>query len=147
VLNAVKESNPEAVIIPLSQNFEMVVKDHVLALVKSSETPVPELSREFVRITPAFVQLATSLSHHTAIAYVENECFGGPCDQYAIVWEAGEIIYGPEFVENDIGPVSNALRVLGVRKDEEDPDEFNALELYKHRSNSSWLREYGNLDL
>lgn len=88
--------------------------------------------------------VAEVLAHHSSssmLCYVETRYFGGDGTQSAIVWDKGEIVYGPKrddnrerdspFAEGE-WPIDEALQVLGV-KTEDSKDEFDTLELRKYR--------------
>lgn len=68
------------------------------------------------------------------IAYVEAEFFGGEGAQAAAVWEDGKLVYGPVVASDAI---NQALRLLGVTKNMYF-DEFEALELGRHRNTDEW---------
>ncbi|MFE1103698.1 hypothetical protein ACFW4K_24550 [Nocardiopsis alba] len=80
------------------------------------------------------------------IAYLEADYFGGTGTQSSAVWEHGTLALGPLTVgewerhPEEGGPISRALRHLGVRVGPEDIDEFEAVGLNAHRSTESWVR-------
>ena len=58
--------------------------------------------------------------------------------QGAIAWDKGEVVLGPLFAE--FGPINKVLNLLGVEVGTAF-DEFEALELWKHRQTEDWLKE------
>lgn len=91
--------------------------------------------------------LARRVSRASPIAYLEAEMFGGTGTQAMVVWRAGEVWAGPattEFPWPPSEPASSpqwafnqALRILGVNRGEAF-DEFDALNLGKHRHTENW---------
>ncbi|MFI5563421.1 hypothetical protein ACIA2T_29415 [Amycolatopsis japonica] len=83
-------------------------------------------------------------SEQGAVAYVEAEYFGGAGTQFAQVWEGGEIVLGPLYVDEDEpdpadgSPISQALRRLGTLRGDHF-DEFDAVGLGRHRDTDDWL--------
>jgi hypothetical protein len=71
------------------------------------------------------------------VAYVEAEFFGGLGGQSAVVWQGGERVLGPLHATDAI---NQALRVLGVSPDGAH-DEFDAVELGRHRKTADWVRK------
>ena len=67
------------------------------------------------------------------IAYIEAEFFGAGT-QAAAVWEEGRLVFGPVVADDAI---NQALRMLGVAK-KEFIDEFEALNLGRHRNTDEW---------
>ncbi|MGW5395691.1 hypothetical protein [Streptomyces sp. NPDC003952] len=79
-----------------------------------------------------------------AVAYVEAEYFGGVGEQRAAVRAGGALALGPldeptrKLFARRIGPISRALRQLGVRGSRRE-DEFDAVGLSRHRDTSDWV--------
>jgi hypothetical protein len=85
-------------------------------------------------------QLATEIaraSQDGVIVYIETEYFGGTGSQGAALFENGALTYGPKSAE--LGPINEALRMIGVTSDASAVDEFEAVGLTRHRSNADWL--------
>lgn len=90
---------------------------------------------------------AITASSLGAIAYLEAEFFAGPGTQAAVVWDDGRVVLGPLQHDGDDPapeqppmsdwPINTALRRLGVRAGE-GSDEFDALDLGRHRSTEGW---------
>lgn len=71
------------------------------------------------------------------VIYVEAELFGGNGMQAAIVWKGGIRTHGPVCGSSAI---NDALKLLGVSKGA-DIDEFEALELGRHRDTEEWIKQ------
>jgi hypothetical protein len=107
---------------------------------------------QFAALAPPLAELGIELSLHTPLAYVETEYFGGLGTQGSVVWNRGQVVFGPlrtgepeewEFspvvsTPLDSGAINQALRYLGVTS-ADFSDEFAALQLDKCRSNDEWL--------
>lgn len=78
------------------------------------------------------------------VARVEAEYFGALGEQWATVWEGGEVVLGPlhlpegEELPAEGSPISRALRRLGVVAGAGE-DEFSAVGLGQHRATEDWL--------
>lgn len=78
------------------------------------------------------------------LAYVEAEFFGGTGDQGAVLYRHGEVEWISEF--GSIGrtmpltPISEVLQRLGVSRGKF-ADEFDALQLARHRNMEDWLED------
>jgi hypothetical protein len=71
------------------------------------------------------------MSREAKLAYIETEYFGGDGCQGAVVYENGEVIYGPMVAHDKV--ISHALRLLGLQKDESHRDEFDTAGFGKSR--------------
>lgn len=98
----------------------------------------PRAYEELWRLNDRAARLGARMSRGGAVAYVETDYFGGTGEQAAIVWRDGKVWSGPEKAR--IGPVSDALRRLGVEKGDAH-DEFDAAGLARHRHNDDWVDE------
>lgn len=101
----------------------------------------------FVVLTPPAAAWIAEMSAGGAVAYVEDECFGGDCEQVAALWTDGEVTLGPLVAELDYfstlddllaAPVHRVLRELGVDRGAHF-DEFQALDLGRHRRTEEWI--------
>jgi len=100
----------------------------------------------FCNLSPLLVAWIEHLSHDGAVAYVEVECWGGPCSQVAAIWRDGGLVEGP--VVDEFGPdvppsvlggaVNHALRWMGIVADC-NLDEFEAVGLGTYRFTGDWL--------
>ena len=77
-----------------------------------------------------------TLSARSTLLYFETEYFGGMGTQGAAVFRDGELVFGPQAAE--LGPINNALAVLGVRTVPPAVDEFETVGLQRHRSVEDW---------
>ena len=85
-------------------------------------------------------ELTDTLSKLSALCpllYFETEYFGGMGRQIAIVLKNGMITFGP--AKNEIGPINDGLRLLGVRRKASD-DEFDSIGLGRYRYTNDWLK-------
>lgn len=88
-------------------------------------------------LSESLKEAISELSHSSQIAYIETEYFGGLGAQGATVFKDGKCIYGPMAAPD--GPISEALRLLGVRKSSADTDEFDTVGLGRYRDNEDWI--------
>lgn len=79
------------------------------------------------------------LSIHSPVAYIETDYFGGIGEQGAAAYKSGLCIYGP--ISNESTAISEALKILGVKKKTISIDEFDTIELHRHRENDDWIEE------
>jgi hypothetical protein len=127
----------------------------------------PQPDDSFMKLTPAIVAWAKSISVDGAVTYTEIECFGSDCKRAAIIWEGGAVVLGPfPFADDEEAEVrharyallrqdrdafiaatramlpslttNQALRRLGVTRDGA-IDEFDALQLGRHRRTEDWF--------
>src|SRR5262245_1123211 len=85
-------------------------------------------------------QLSSALSDASAgvsLMYFETEYFGGMGFQGAAVFRDGALVFGPQSA--DIGPINQALALLGVRVTAPAHDEFETVGLHRHRHTDGWL--------
>lgn len=133
---------------PLNQGFAFLPLDYQnLKFVRASDTS--GAVGEFVYVTPNLIVTLQDASRGMEFAYVETEYHGGIGGQGALLFRDGKLTFGPEWA--DAGPISTALRKLGVTKADEDFDEFEAVGLIQLRMNETARRtsrsEQDNEDL
>jgi hypothetical protein len=75
-------------------------------------------------------------SERATLLYFETEYFGGMGTQGAAVFRDGECVFGPQAAE--LGPINNALALLGVRTIAPAVDEFETVGLHHHSSVDAW---------
>ena len=122
-----------------------VVLNDVLALLPLDEdmldTLLPEPAQDFVAgfnmLSPGLMQVLRAGSQRSTLLYFETEYFGGMGTQGAAVFRDGELVFGPQSAE--LGPINNALVLLGVRTLPPAADEFETIGLHRHRSTDEWL--------
>jgi hypothetical protein len=90
--------------------------------------------------------LARTVSHTGPVAYLEADIFGGAGTQAMVAWRDGEVWLEPATTEcrwppdpasASQGAFNQVLRQLGVDRGEAF-DEFDALNLGKHRHTEDW---------
>jgi len=96
------------------------------------EIPFLALTDEGLDEMPKVIERLTARAKR--VAYVEAEFFSGTGTQAAAIYEGGRLVFGPLLAENAI---SQALQQLGVSKDG-CCDEFEALNLGRHRHTEDW---------
>lgn len=88
------------------------------------------------RIEGYLAKLCLDLSKETRLAYVEAEIFGGDGTQAAWLLESGNEVRKP-FKHRSA--INDALRWLGVLKGNA-RDEFESIQLGRHRNTSDWIK-------
>lgn len=88
------------------------------------------------------VAFAKEISLRTPVAYVATEYHGGVGSQRAVVWEAGDVIFGPACDDTDFSrirtwPINAALRLIGVKR-RWFRDEFDSINLGNYRENEAF---------
>lgn len=81
----------------------------------------------------------SEMSSGGPVAYIETEYFGGQGAQGATVYNHGQCVFGP--ITNNAGPISEAMRLLGVTASPGHHDEFEAVGFCRHRNNEDWIDE------
>lgn len=79
------------------------------------------------------------LSSRGAVAFIETEYFGGQGAQGATVYEEAQCTFEP--TSSEAGPISDAMRLLGVTLKPGQHDEFEAVGFCRHRNNDDWIEE------
>ncbi|HEV7707079.1 MAG TPA: hypothetical protein VGP16_02680 [Asanoa sp.] len=132
VLRAAVQSQPAAVVVPLPQALALVpmTGDLFLALGGVATLGFDELPEGLDRVL-------ASCSSGGPISYVEAEYFGGEGTQRAALWVDGSLAAGPLSADADGSPISQILRLMGVRRSGQH-DEFDALGLGRHRETEKW---------
>jgi hypothetical protein len=72
-----------------------------------------------------------------AFMYFETDYFGGVGAQGAAVFRDGSLVFGPKSAK--IGPINQALSMLGIRTVAPAHDEFETVGLHRHRHTEDWL--------
>lgn len=140
----VKESDAGAVAsqIPFSNYYPMqqgyVIFPLTDDLIDEKITPPQDFCfDEFTYLSNELSTILSGASLGKRIVYIETEYHGGQGCQAAIVFSNGEIIFGPK--QSDIGPISEALKIIGVAKVPEHQDEFQSVGLGGFRSSEEIL--------
>ncbi len=142
LLRAATGDIAEARVVPLRQGLSLVPMTDDLFDAVTDGGPADALG--FWRLPGGFDELLARWSAHGPIAYAEAEYFAGTGEQRAAVWADGALALGP--LESPpgpgdpeaVGPISLALRRLGARSSPGE-DEFQSVELNRHRSTDAWL--------
>ena len=83
-------------------------------------------------------------SGETGLAYIEAEFFGGTGEQGAALFRQGELEWLSKFAPIGnvipVTPISEVLQRLGVSRGKF-ADEFDALQLGRHRNMEDWLED------
>jgi hypothetical protein len=87
---------------------------------------------------PLLEELQRFSLHRGPLLYFETEYDAGLGGQGAAVFKDGELIFGPHWA--GIGPINQALRLLGVRVEARNLDEFQTVGLHLHRTEDGWLK-------
>ena len=98
-----------------------------------------EFDDQMTYLSMALKKPLRELTERSVMAYIETEYFGGQGSQAAVVYYRGECVYGPH--QAPIGPISEALGLLGVVANASDHDAFETAGLCRHRSNQDWIEE------
>lgn len=131
-----------AVVCPLVQNFALVPITDELAKELKARVVEPEESLRVPDMAAGVASLASRFSRAGTVAYVSTEYFGGAGGQDALVWRDGSVVFRAEDNEDwPNSPISQALRFLGV-KATDGQDEFDTVQLGKHRSTEEWAETY-----
>ena len=139
VLRDAARSLDAAHVIPVEQGFALLLNTDGLygEVVRgggSGEMPYPE----FYKLSSALAKFGAGCSTRGAVAYVETDYWGGEGVQSALLWERGEVAYGP--AEASLGPINEVLRRLGVERGAHH-DEFDAVGLGHYRDNEDWINQ------
>lgn len=146
------ESSPPLVLVPLTYE---VLNSIASLYPRASEGTV----LGFLNLTVAVENLASELSAHGAVAYVHAEFQGGRGFEVAVAWKDGRIVSGPRFTANhpaeaeadyyEVVPpngdmaINEVLRHIGIKGPSE-ADEFDVLDLGRHRTTEDWMAEASN---
>jgi hypothetical protein len=96
-----------------------------------------QFDESMLYLSEALKGALASLSKQGLVAYVETEYQGGQGEQRATVYEDGRCLMMPRAAVR--GPVSQAMKLLGVFRRKGDSDEFDAAGLGNHRRNERWI--------
>jgi hypothetical protein len=126
----------EPEVIDLAHDFLMVpVTGVIQARFSVNAQAPPDVLDGFYFLTQSLWERCLMLSEFGTVGFIENECFGGLCDQHSVVWRSKEVILGPLDEE---GAVNKALHQLGVPRTLNE-DEFDSLDLGRYRTSEEWL--------
>ncbi len=120
--------------VPLEQGFCLIPMSEALHDEINPDNDSSAIA-PFTLLTKKTEQVLLPISFKTTIAYVEAEYFGGQGAQSAIVWATGKRMF---CLPGGQQSINETLRYMGVVK-EGGRDEFNTLNLGKHRRSLDWL--------
>jgi len=103
-------------------------------------TGTPTIGK-FTYLSESLAELLKTLSRQGTVLYLETDYFGGLGGQSALLFGGGAAIFGPN--NSDDTSISEALRMMGVKRGADDFDEFDAVGLGAYRSNEDWLKNKG----
>lgn len=92
---------------------------------------------EMIYLCSGIKDTLSDLSQKGTVAWIETTYIGGFGEQGATVYQNGRCIMQPTVAFR--GPISSALRIMGVTKAPEEMDEFAAVGLSVHRENDEWI--------
>lgn len=98
-----------------------------------------------VYLSAALIETLLELSHKAPLAYIETEYHGGTGRQGATAYAEGVCLMAPEstgvgsLARSLDGPISEALRRLGVVRRPGERDEFETVGLGRFRSNDDLI--------
>lgn len=125
-------------LVGLPQGFELLpVTDELLDLWGGEGV----FTQAFEGLNTGLLERLERWSGRGRVAFLEIETWAG-VDEHraAAVWEATQLIYGPEKCGGNYEVTNAALRLLGVQTAHGPTlDEFEALELHRKRHTSNWL--------
>lgn len=123
-------------LVPLGRNAVSALSpgdEEVMSLLTAQ--PLPERLADLLR----------RVSLQGPVAYVEADFFGGIGTQGAIVFDRGEVVFGPVVDPRPVPvhpsqgrAINQALRMMGVDRGSA-VDEFAALDLGRHGETAEWL--------
>ena len=100
-----------------------------------------DFDHEMTYLSAALKNALRDLTGDSVMAYIETDFFGGQGEEAAVVYNRGECVYGPH--RAPVGPISQALALLGVVAHPTHHDAFETAGLGRHRSNEDWIEECG----
>lgn len=92
---------------------------------------------EMIYLCSGIKDTLSDLSQKGTVAWIETTYVGGFGEQGATLYQNGSCIMPPTVAFR--GPISSALRIMGVTKATEEVDEFAAVGLCEHRENDEWI--------
>jgi hypothetical protein len=101
--------------------------------------PSEDTLEDFEDLSKQFLDQLRRSSLGGSLMYFETAYHGGTGGQGAVLFRHGELIFGPHWAE--IGPINQALNLLGIRFEPPAHDEFEAVGLDRYRDAEGWLTE------
>jgi hypothetical protein len=78
-------------------------------------------------------------SRQGMLMYFETAYFGGLGCQGAVVFQHGQLIFGPQSAK--IGPINQGLKLFGIGIKPPARDEFETIGLNRHRDTERWIEQ------
>lgn len=126
---------PQAVLVELAQGLSLLpLPDELLdELMMGRHSDVLPL---FSYLTQQLEAQILYLAETHPLGYLEADYFGGEGMQAAVFWQGGQrhFVSGPGY-----GALNKVLRALGVHPATSHDDEFDAVDLGRHRHTEEWL--------
>lgn len=133
-LQEIKNTFNNSVIIPLTNQIGLIPMSGDL-FDEINNYRVSNDMEKFEFMTAGVEQAILVVIKNRMIAYVEADYFGGHGGQSGVVWKEGKRIFLKNF-EQDV--INEILRMYGVTKNKSG-DEFDAVQLGRHRSTEEWI--------
>ncbi|WP_067275217.1 hypothetical protein [Mitsuaria sp. 7] len=92
----------------------------------------------FVYLCDQLLAVLAELSRGGRVMYFETDYFGGAGTQGTVLFDGGRLAYGPRSSER-IGPINEALALLGVTVQAPARDAFDTLGLGSKRRTEDWI--------
>ena len=108
--------------------------DDIDAFLKPSQSRHRE---GFIYLSEELLRALNAASFDGPLVYFETDYAGGAGTQGAVVLRDGALAFGPKCAR--LGPINEALALLGVRVVAPARDEFETVGLHRHRSTEDWL--------
>jgi hypothetical protein len=94
-------------------------------------------------LSEGLMSVLVVLSREFEVLYIETEYFGGLGGQSAILYRAGERLYGPRNggsgpISRYVRPINEALRLAGIVVSPGNIDAFAEVGLGRYRRNEDW---------
>ena len=129
--------------VPLEQGLVLPLTQEIVDSIVTANQfePLPQ----FQYLNESLSAFLAKISLLCPVLYFATEYFRGMGAQTAMVFEKGNVVFGPRTHSTDDGksdltPVSEALQVLGVKKPPYHFDEFDCVGLGRYRDNNEdWL--------
>ncbi|OWA33461.1 hypothetical protein B9G55_22635 [Saccharibacillus sp. O16] len=134
VLEAAAARFQHVKLIPLTESLSTIpLGEELEQEINQGESQLLEL---WDILTDRIEAVGLGLSQYGRLAYVEADYFGGTGDQGCVVWEKGQELLREVRADKAI---NHALKLLGVQTVEGFVDEFDTVDMGRHRRVESWF--------
>lgn len=125
--------------VPLSQGLSLLpLRDSDLDSFLAP--PLTDYAAGFTYLSRQLTDVLVIASCSTSLVYFETEYFGGTGAQGAAAFINGSLVFGP--ISAEIGPINEALALLGAVVISPAHDEFESVGLHRYRSCDDWLEAF-----